>query len=73
MAAATLRSVPARYCARVRRRAPHRVPAHAVERRDHRDIGADGNGNTILILFACADETELGIFDLQKPAPGSFG
>jgi len=46
-----------------------RVAAHAVKRPDQRSSGLNDDGNTILVLFAGADQTDFGIFDLQNRPP----
>ena len=46
-----------------------RVATHAVERPDQRGSGLDDDGNTVLVLFAGADQADLGMFDLQNRLP----
>ena len=45
------------------------MATHAIERADHCSGGLGHDGNTILVLFAGADQTDFGMFDLQKRPP----
>jgi hypothetical protein len=45
------------------------MAAHAIERADHGSSGLGYDSNTILVLFAGADQSDFGMFDLQKRPP----
>jgi hypothetical protein len=45
------------------------MATHAIERADHCCGGLGYDSNTILVLFAGAEKTDFGMFDLQNRAP----
>ena len=45
------------------------MATHAIERTDQSGCRLGNDGNTILVLFAGADQTDFGIFDLQNRPP----
>jgi hypothetical protein len=45
------------------------MATHAIERADQCSSGLGYDGNTILVLFAGADQADLGMFDLQNRPP----
>jgi hypothetical protein len=45
------------------------MATHAVERANQCSGGLGYDGNTILVLFAGADQADLGMFDLQNRPP----
>jgi hypothetical protein len=45
------------------------MATHAIECADERSGRLRHDGNTILVLFAGADQTDFGMFDLQNRPP----